>query len=375
MFNKAKAAKDKDAGKKPHGETEAGADSDVAVAEPPEKQDRPVASMEDLLLDGVENSAGEILEVPPEDQVLKLRSEYFYADDQIRKTFDEHEIEEMAASLKANGQIQPIVVHPADENGRHKIDKGECRWRASNLIEGFILKAIIDLEAPNRSKKKRIITQFVENDQRNDLPPKDQADALKELVDDGMTMEEIALEIGWLIKGSKKPNINKVSRTLSILKLPEEGQKLVKDGVIKDLITLEFLRKIFEISADKFSVVCDLAKEEGGLTRKRAEQEYKRCKSNEEGGAATSPKAPSKKPAKGNESSTQQHGSEQQTEPSSTGSSSTPTIRVEWRGMQTGVLVLDELPDTEGEGYMIMDSGDKILVELSEVVIKEIELK
>lgn len=374
MFNKAKAAKEKDAGKKPPVETEAGADSDVALAEPPQKKDRPVASMEDLLLSGVENSVGEMLEVASEDQVLKLRSDYFYADDQVRKTFDEHEIEEMAASLRANSQIQPIVVHPADENGRHKIDKGECRWRASKLIEGFILKAIIDPEAPNRSKKKRIITQFVENDQRNDLPPKDQADALKELVDEGMTMEEIALEIGWLIKGSKKPNINKVSRTLSILKLPEEGQQLVKNGVIKDLITLEFLRKIYEISSDKFSVVCDLAKEEGGLTRKRAEQEYKRCKSNEEGGAGTTQKTPAKKPAKGNESSTQQPESAPQSETSAS-SSSTPTIRVEWRGMQTGELVLDELPDTEGEGYMIMDSGDKILVELNEIVIKEIELK
>tara|TARA_B100000446_G_scaffold184352_1_gene206188 strand:- start:61918 stop:63036 length:1119 start_codon:yes stop_codon:yes gene_type:complete len=372
MFDKKKAAKAK---KAPVAAIEAAEDNDVAVVEKPEDKGRPVANMEDLLLGSVENSAGEMLDVPPEDQVLKLRTEHFYADDQVRKTFDEHEIEEMAASLRTNKQIQPIVVHPADENGRYKIDKGECRWRASQLIDGFVLKAIIDPEAPNRGKKKRIITQFVENDQRNDLPPKDQADALKELIDEGMTMEEIALEIGWLIRGTKKPNINKVSRTLSILKLPEEGQQLVKDGVIKDLITLEFLRKIFEISADKFSVVCDLAKEEGGLTRKRAEQEYKRCKSNEEGGAATSPKAPAKKPAKGSESSPQQPGSEQQTEPSSTGSSSTPTIRVEWRGMQTGVLVLDELPDNEGEGYMIMDSGDKILVELSEVVIKEIELK
>lgn len=375
MFNKAKAAKEKDAGKSTLGEIEVGAESDVALAEPPEKKDRPVATMEDLLLDGVENSAGEMLEVPPEDQVLKLRSDHFFADDQVRKTFDEHELEEMAASLRSNGQIQPIVVHPADPNGRHKIDKGECRWRASKLIEGFVLKAVIDPEAPNRSKKKRIITQFVENDQRNDLPPKDQADALKELVDDGMTMEEIALEIGWLIKGSKKPNINKVSRTLSILKLPEEGQQLVKDGIIKDLITLEFLRKIYELSADKFSVVCDLAKEEGGLTRKRAEQEYKRCKSNVEGGAGTTTKTQSKKTAKGDENSTLQPGSEPSTEVIPESSSSELTIRVEWRGMKTGVLVLDELPGTEGEGYMIMDSGDRILVELGEIVIKEIVLK
>lgn len=372
MFDKKKAAKKK----APTTPLLAENDDGQSVSESREtNRPRPVANMEDLLLSEVENSAGELLSIPSEDQVLKLRSEFFYADDQVRKTFDDHEIEEMAASLQSNGQIQPIVVYPPDENGRYKIDKGECRWRASQLINGFILKAIIDPEAPNRSNKKRIITQFVENDQRNALPPKDQADALQALVDDGMTMEEIALEIGWLIKGSKKPNINKVSRTLSILKLPEEGQKLVTDGVIKDLITLEFLRKIYELSEEKFSVVCDLAIEEGGLTRRRAEQEYKRCKTNQDTGNGSSQK--NTKTNTGDRQKPKLDEFETKSPPTTETEvdSKSPKIRVEWRGMKSGVLVLNECPDTDGEAFMVMDSGDTIQVELSDLVIKAIEPK
>lgn len=369
MFDKKKAAKKKETTIPSQAENDDG----QSVSESRQtNRSRPVANMEDLLLSEVENSAGELLSIASEDQVLKLRSEFFYADDQVRKTFDDHEIEEMAASLQSNGQIQPIVVYPPDENGRYKIDKGECRWRASQLIEGFTLKAIVDPDAPNRSNKKRIITQFVENDQRNALPAKDQADALQALVDDGMTMEEIALEIGWLIKGSKKPNINKVSRTLSILKLPEEGQKLVTDGVIKDLITLEFLRKIYEINEDKFSVVCDLAIEEGGLTRRRAEQEYKRCKTNQDTSVANpSKKAPPKTIVS---SEGQKHAEEPNNQNLKADKPNTvlPKIRIEWRGMKAGYLVLDDLPETKGEAFMIMDGGDKILVELSDLVIKGI---
>ncbi|MCG8061010.1 MAG: ParB/RepB/Spo0J family partition protein [Candidatus Thiodiazotropha endolucinida] len=252
-----------------------------AGKEKAQRTERQVADLDEFLLDQEEEGTQKI----PDDRILVvLPPSRFYVDEQVRKKIDPHEIEQRAASMRTNGQLQAIVVYPADTEGKnkgeHKIDKGECRWRAAQLIDGFELKAIVDPEAPKRNKRKRIVGQIVENDQRADLRPLEMALALDELLSDGMTQEEVAIELGWITR-SKKPNINKVSRILSILKLPEEGQKLAEDHIVTDLITLEFLRKIYEVNPNKFSVLCDLAREDEGLSRKRAEQEYKQCKANE----------------------------------------------------------------------------------------------
>lgn len=252
-----------------------------AGKEKAQRTERQVTDLDEFLLDQEEEGTQKI----PDDRILVvLPPSRFYVDEQVRKKIDPHEIEQRAASMRTNGQLQAIVVYPADtegkNKGKHKIDKGECRWRAAQLIDGFELKAIVDPEAPKRNKRKRIVGQIVENDQRADLRPLEMALALDELLSDGMTQEEVAIELGWITR-SKKPNINKVSRILSILKLPEEGQKLAEDHIVTDLITLEFLRKIYEVNPNKFSVLCDLAREDEGLSRKRAEQEYKQCKANE----------------------------------------------------------------------------------------------
>lgn len=246
-----------------------------------QKQDegaRTTATLDDLTL-----TTSNEEQVIPEGQIFDLPPSFFYPDpDQVRKDFDEHALQELAESLKNHKQMQPIVVYPADDKGRYKIDKGERRWRASQLIEGFKLKAVVDPEAPSRNIIKRIFGQLVENDQRENLRPLETAIALKSLVDEGLTMEEVATGMGWLTKTTHKPNANKVSRILSILKLPEEGQALARDGIVVDVITLEFLRKIFDISPKKFTALCGIAREDGGLTRSRAEQEFKQCKFNEQ---------------------------------------------------------------------------------------------
>lgn len=239
---------------------------------------RPATTLDDLTLANSEEETS-----IPEGQIFELPPTFFYPDpDQVRKDFDEHALQELAESLKNHKQMQPIVVYPADDKGRYKIDKGERRWRASQLIEGFKLKAVVDPEAPSRNIIKRIFGQLVENDQRESLRPLETAIALKALVDEGLTMEEVATGMGWLTKSTHKPNANKVSRILSILKLPEEGQALARDGIVVDVITLEFLRKIFDVSAKKFTALCGIAREDGGLTRSRAEQEFKQCKLNEQ---------------------------------------------------------------------------------------------
>lgn len=378
-----------------------------AVKEKTQRSKQQVVELDELLLDQEKPRPSK---TKPEQSLLLLPPNSFYVDEQVRKNIDPHEIEQRAASMRANGQIQAIVVYPADKNGKnkgkHKIDKGECRWRAAQLIEGFELKAIIDPDAPKRNKRKRIAGQIVENDQRADLQPLEMAQALEELLGDGMSQEEVAKELGWITR-SKKPNINKVSRILSIMKLPEEGKKIISDGVVTDLITLEFLRKVFEVNPNKFSALCDLAREDNGLSRKRAEQEFKQCKANEnsKGGGESEEFSHERTEAEqskavnpdviesqqvqasgySNTSSQMDDSDDSDKSVADTSSETTeqtqttspkgklPTIRVEWQGIREGVLIYDKTPEKEGFTWIKLDKGgDLISAELDDLKIKAV---
>jgi len=375
-----------------------------AVKEKSLRSKQQVVELEELLLDPHKTQRA----TPASDQMLLvLPPSSFYVDDQVRQQIDPHEIEQRAASMRTNGQIQAIVVYPADtkgENkGRYKIDKGECRWRAAQLIEGFQLKAIIDFEAPKRDNRKRIVGQIVENDQRADLKPIELADALQALLNEGMTQEEVAQELGWITR-SKKPNINKVSRILSILKLPEIAKQLIRDGIVLDLITLEFLRKVFEINPNKCSLLCDLAREDNGLSRKRAELVFKQCKSNEKvvtqihkgdrsGQSDSFSHERNRAMADGDRSSELQKGHPSYSAPEASQQENLkglpghsvgekaplaapellPVIHVEWRGLKEGVLAYDRAPEGEGEMWIqLKESGDFISVELDDLKIKAV---
>lgn len=340
---------------------------------------RDVIGLDELLLD---NDEDETKQIPPHHILVLLPPSQFYVDEQVRKQIDSFDIEQRAASMRANGQIQAIVVYPPDvkgkNKGKYKIDKGECRWRAAQLIKGFELKALIDPDAPERIRRKRIVGQIVENDQRADLRPLEMAQALEELLNDGMTQEEVAVELGWITR-SKKPNINKVSRTLSIMKMPEEGKKLAEDKLVTDLIALEYLRKINDINPNKFSALCDLAREDEGLSRKRAEQEYKQCKANQnsvdDGNPELSPTALAPKASSNPQSDvvkvTVAESDAVKNQPTTLLMNTAPVIQVEWKGIQAGTLMFDKEP--EGDGYIwvrLEKTGDQISAELDELKIK-----
>lgn len=372
---------------------------------------------------------------PPanEERLVNLPSSAFYVDPQVRKIIEPHKIEERAASFRANGQLQPITVFPADtegpNKGKHKIYVGECRWRAAQLIDGFLLKALIDPALPSKIRRSYIIGQVVENEQHLYLKPLEVAFALSELMSEaGTTMEDIARDLGWLTE-SKKPNVNKVSRYLSILKLPEEGVSLVEDEVVTDITTLEFLRKIFEINPSKFSALCDLAREDGGIARKRAEQEYKQCKANEapavlsknaNGGAGgeqdsdvtTEPSnefshvrmegegsielpgttlshnavtsgltpnstgsgatSPTQQTTPSSKDVTLKEPKEKGSAPSISEFQPLPVIQVSWQNLKKGVLVLTGVQEEKGHAWVKLDSGDVILAELDELKLKAI---
>ncbi|MCS5697044.1 ParB/RepB/Spo0J family partition protein [Desulfofundulus thermocisternus] len=139
---------------------------------------------------------------------------------QPRQSLDQDRIQELALSIKEHGVVQPIVVRPV-AGGRYEIIAGERRWRACRILGLKYIPAIIkdygDLEASAVS--------LVENVQREDLNPLEEASAYRRLIDEfGLSQEEIARLVA-----KSRPFI---TNTLRLLSLPPEVQDMLSSGVI-----------------------------------------------------------------------------------------------------------------------------------------------
>ncbi|MEM7196772.1 MAG: ParB/RepB/Spo0J family partition protein [Pseudomonadota bacterium] len=139
--------------------------------------------------------------------------------EQPRRDF--RDLDELAQSLKAQGMLQPVLIHPADSNGTHRIIAGERRWRAAQLAKlDQIPVRIIRVSAQDA----RIIT-LVENIQRSDLNPIETARGMAHLCHQhGITHEELSP-----ILGKSRSHITNLLRLLS---LPETVQVMVGDGAL-----------------------------------------------------------------------------------------------------------------------------------------------
>ena len=140
--------------------------------------------------------------------------------EQPRKTFDEAALQELADSIKQHGVLQPLLVRPLTTGG-YQLVAGERRWRASRLAElkevPVIIKELSDTEAMEIA--------IIENLQREDLNPIEEAEGLQALIDKcGFTQEEVATSVG-----KSRPAI---TNALRLLKLPEEVRQMTKDGGI-----------------------------------------------------------------------------------------------------------------------------------------------
>lgn len=136
---------------------------------------------------------------------------------QPRLTFHDDSIKELAASIKENGVIQPVIVHKVDEG--YELIAGERRFRASKMLGLPAIPAIIKTV----QKAEALEIAIVENIQREDLNPMEQAKAYKLLMDDfGLTQEAVAKKVG-----KERPT---VANTLRLLKLPEEIQHDIATG-------------------------------------------------------------------------------------------------------------------------------------------------
>jgi ParB family chromosome partitioning protein len=142
---------------------------------------------------------------------------------QPRKVFREENLEELAASIKEHGILQPLVVIPTPE-GNFQLVVGERRLRASKLA-GLATVPVIIRDAMTEQVKLELA--LIENIQRNNLDPIEEATAFQQLMDAyGMTQEDVAQKMG------KKRTT--VANTIRLLQLPLRIQRAVAEGIISE---------------------------------------------------------------------------------------------------------------------------------------------
>ncbi len=136
---------------------------------------------------------------------------------QPRKTFDAERLAELAASIKQHGIVQPILVR--DRGDRYTIVAGERRWRAAQLAELKEVPVIVRV----MDDQQLLEVSLIENIQRNDLNPLEEAAAIKFLMEQhDLTHEEVAERLG-----KSRPAITNAVR---LLNLPEPVQDVVLSG-------------------------------------------------------------------------------------------------------------------------------------------------
>lgn len=137
-----------------------------------------------------------------------------------RREFGQESLEELAASLRIDGLIQPIVVRPISAT-RFSLLAGERRWRAAHLVPWETITALIRTEEDDG---KALATMLAENLQREDLTAIEQAHAFKRLQELKVSQTEIAR-----LARKSQPT---VANTLRLLQLPESVQALVQSRAL-----------------------------------------------------------------------------------------------------------------------------------------------
>jgi ParB family chromosome partitioning protein len=140
---------------------------------------------------------------------------------QPRKTFRPEELAELEASLKINGLLQPITVRPAPNGDGYELVAGERRLRAATRLGWTEIAANIK-ELDDRTL---LTLALVENLQRADLNPMEEAEGYQQLMDDfGLTQAEVAEAVG-----KERPT---VANLLRLITLPTGVQTLVRNGAL-----------------------------------------------------------------------------------------------------------------------------------------------
>lgn len=161
--------------------------------------------------------------------------------EQPRRSFDEEALNELASSISEHGVLQPLIVRPLPD-GSYQLVAGERRWRAARLAGlaevPVIVKALTDSEVS--------VIALIENLQRENLNPIEEAEGIQKLIDEyDFTQEQAAAKLG--------KSRSAVTNTLRLMSLPQQVRELVSD----DFLSQGHARALLGIN-DK-SKICDAA--------------------------------------------------------------------------------------------------------------------
>lgn len=139
--------------------------------------------------------------------------------DQPRKRFDDASLGELAESIKRHGVIQPLIVEPDGEDG-FRIVAGERRWRAAAMAGLRDIPVIVR----EFGLEKRLEVALVENVQREDLNPVDEAEAYRQLMEiTALTQDQVAERVG--------KSRSAVANSLRLLNLPPDAMEALRSGL------------------------------------------------------------------------------------------------------------------------------------------------
>jgi ParB family transcriptional regulator, chromosome partitioning protein len=158
---------------------------------------------------------------PPRSGVLEVDIDLLAPNEhQPRGALDDEKLDELAASIRANGVIQPILVRRTGTT--YRIIAGERRWRAAQRA-GLLKVPVVLRDVPDGAERQLLELALVENLQRENLNPIDEALAYQRLVDRfGLTQDQIAAAVG--------KDRTSVANYLRLLRLPEEVRGNVAAG-------------------------------------------------------------------------------------------------------------------------------------------------
>ncbi len=156
---------------------------------------------------------------------------------QTRYVFDEDMLIELRDSIKEHGVVQPVVVRPAEEEGRYTLVLGERRLRASKMAEKETIPALVRRLSPQQAAEMTVLENIV----REDLNPLEQAEAFRVLSQQfNLTQEEIAQRIGL--------SRETVSNYMRLLRLPRK----VMDYMLEGRLSFTDAREILRLEDDQY---------------------------------------------------------------------------------------------------------------------------
>ena len=167
-----------------------------------------------------------------------------------RTEFPEAELDELAEDIREHGILQPIVVHAADEQGRHRIHFGAKRWRAAQRA-GLTEVPVVVRDTPADP-----YTQVAENQKRHGLTPMDLARFIRSRVDAAESHATIARRLGM--------DLTSVAHHLTLLELPPAIEAALKSGRCTAPRTLHELSKLHREAPERAQALLD---DYGEITR------------------------------------------------------------------------------------------------------------